>query len=656
MIQTDQMPEIPKKRTLNRILFALPLAAFTLAVGTIAVATVFAEGGGPPSWWEPKSVTLTKTTTGAVSTTVGSTYSYTLEIVNRSQVTATVGLTDVLPSETELVGAPTVTVISPTASLSSTALATRTLSWAGTVGVGAKVDITFDVKLDSCPLRQPFDDGELNGVVNAALLVVNNRAVSVASASFRPASCKPNSTPQPTPTLVPTTTASADIAMRAFGRLHPDWDAPDRGWRASWLDFYANLGSQTATSATLVDTLSTNQTLDRILSAPSLTPTTTTAGIQFPIGDLPSLKGGAVLLRASVPFSTPTGTMISNTATVSASNDGKASNNTTTVSLTLPALPPLITYPRSGLTFTGTMTVTGKAQTGSTVSIYIDREFVTATVASTAGDWSIPAQLADGVHSIYAVNGNKPSALSASDDDWRVWKRSNVVIFKIDSTLVWDPMSLTFTAADGTMSFLHGGDGWHDRDDWYVSLQPTTTYTVSVRVCCTSSTMTLTVPSAGNVPMSDPSNSLTFSGNFATGSASALVSGTLKLCAQANGTTQCDTGRVVPHFRHADRVVIITPDGFDPPRLNVSQGEIIEIVNLSDDARDVDNKPGSADAMGVQSASASNSVVRLEVGESYTVQASATQSLYNTANNGQSVTITAGPGSNFVYLPLLRKS
>ena len=652
------MSSMPNQSKKNRVLLVLPLiAAFAAQFGAVTLSSVSAEGGNPP-WFEPKVVTLKKTTTGSSSTTVGTEFNYKIEIENRTEASATIVLTDVLPSETQLVGSPTVEVISPTVALTSTGTSTTTLVWQGALSTGAKAAVTIRVKLAACPAKPVYWEG---GIVNTALMTINNRGISISSVAFRPAGCTASGTPQPTPTPSPTSTVpGADVAVRAFGRLHPDWDAPELGWRASWLDFYANRGNQAATDVVLLDKPSDNQTLNRIFSAPSFTPTTTADGLRFAIGSLPSLKGGTVLLRTSVPFSATAGTVLTNRVTVSATNDITPSNNTASVAITLPVLPPLITYPRSGLTFTGTMTITGKAQSNASIAVYVDHTLISTTVASTAGDWSVPAQLADGVHSIYAMIGTRKSAedansIAGDDDGWREWHQSNAVIVKVDSSLVWDPISLMFTAADGNKARLHGWLGWHDRDGWYVGLQPSTTYTVSVRVCCTPATVSMTVPSVGNVAMTDANADLVYQSTFTTGSARALLSDTLKLCVQANGTTQCSTGRVIPVHRRSDHVVLITPEGFDPPRVTASPGEVIEIVNMSDDARAIGSSRNLADDFSAQNADAGSDAVRLEVGESYTVQASTTQSLYNAENSGQSVTIATGTLGNGVYLPLVRR-
>ncbi len=664
-------------RNLRRPWIAAPLIAVLLLQIGSAASTVSAQtdpSGSPGSfgpWPEPKGVMLKKTTTGNETTALGGEFNYKIEVENRATTSATVVLTDDLPSQVQLVGLPVVDVISPTATFTPSATGPDVLSWQGALSAGAKAAITIRVKLTVCPSD---DDDDLQamhderGITNAA--VMTNRSsgnsgssISVSSVSFAPSACaKQPKPPGPGGTITPTV-PGADMAVRAYGRLHPDWDFPDRGWRASWLTLYGNRGDQTATNASLLDKPSDNQTIDKIRTSPVLTPTTTADGLLFTLGDVASARGGGIAVRATVPFSTAAGTLLTNRVSVSATNDITPANNTAAVSVTIPVLPPLITYPRSGLTFTGTIEIRGKVQTGSSVIVYVDGVPISATVPSGAGDWTQPVQLTDGVHVIYARNASDPAINPSNAQDWREWHRSNAIVVKVDSNLVWDPMSLTFTHSDGQAQAnarLRGWLGWHDRDGWYVGLQPSTTYTVSVRVCCTPATVSMTVPSAGNagnagsVTMSDPDGDLTFSGSFTTGAVRDMVRSQIKLCVQANGQTQCSTGRIVPVHSKPRHTVIITPDGFDPPRINVSLGDVIEIINLADDSRALSTSSGLSDGVTAQTTDAGGDAVRLEVGESYTVQADRTQTFYNANNASQNVTL-ATIGGNSIHLPIVRR-
>jgi plastocyanin len=615
--------------------------------------------GFPP--FSPKVVSLKKTTTGTSSTAVGGEFDYVLEIHNRTEATATVALTDRLPVETQIVGQPSIAVITPEVSTDAPVVMSDTVKWNGSLNAGAKAAITIRVKLMACP---SVHHDRSRGVTNTATMLTD-KGVSVANVSFAPAGCA--GPPKPTPTPPPPSESGADVSVRKLGRLHPDWDFPERGWRASWLVLYRNRGGQVATGASLLDSPSANQTLEGIRSAPLITPVTTAGGLLFDLGTLQAQRTGAILLRTSVPFSTSAGTQLTNRAAITASNDTKTSNNTAGVTLTIPTLAPIITYPRSGLTFTGTLTIQGKAQTGSSVDLYVDGEKIGTYPVSATGVWSQPVQLADGVHVIYARNMGESDDDDEDDDDLsglssqgdgdddgprNHGRQSNVVILKVKSELIYDPISLTFTDPDGRRTYPRGWLGWHDEANWYVSLQPSTTYTVGVRVCCAGAAVTLTVPStsATDVTLTDTDGDLIYTGNFTTGASKQLVRGPIKLCVSANGVTQCASGRVVPHWRKAKWVIGITPEGFDPPRINVSPGDVVEFINMSDVARAFGTSRDLSAAMSAQSADAGNDAVRLEVGESTTIEISQAQTYYDADNANQTATVAIGGG---VYVPMV---
>lgn len=62
-------------------------------------------------------------------------------------------------------------------------------------------------------------------------------------------------------------------------------------------------------------------------------------------------------------------------------------------------------YHRSslGTTCDGDLTVTGKAQAGVEIDVYIDGALVGTTTANAAGHWSLATTVADGSHSVYAI-------------------------------------------------------------------------------------------------------------------------------------------------------------------------------------------------------------------------------------------------------------
>ncbi|NJM41497.1 MAG: hypothetical protein HC853_12395, partial [Anaerolineae bacterium] len=106
--------------------------------------------------------------------------------------------------------------------------------------------------------------------------------------------------------------------------------------------------------------------------------------------------GGSIWLRTSVPATTTASTVLTNSVSITASNDASLSNNTKLVSITLPALPPSITYPRSGATCTETITVTGRAQANANLQLYLDGAPVMTTTANSEGLWEANLKLEDG--------------------------------------------------------------------------------------------------------------------------------------------------------------------------------------------------------------------------------------------------------------------
>ncbi len=283
------------------------------------------------------------------------TFDYKLLLHNNTAETARAVVSDTLPAETELVGSPVVIELTPSAdplttTFDSTLGPRGTIRWEGTLTAGAKIQVIFKVRLLSCPEPdQSSFIGWDRSVKNVASLRVNDSAsISVATHAFKPGGCRDNPPPPPRPEPGPV--AGADVAVHKFARLHPDRNLPERGWQVSWLVHYGNRGDQTATGVQVIDTPSSNQTLTLVRTVPRITPTQEGGAFIFDVGDLPGLRGGSILLRTAVGFDVPAGTVLTNTARITATNDVSPTNNTAAVTLTLPHLPPIITYPVSGAT------------------------------------------------------------------------------------------------------------------------------------------------------------------------------------------------------------------------------------------------------------------------------------------------------------------
>ncbi len=597
----------------------------------------------PPA---PRVVSLKKTAEVKPNLGPGDAFDYALTVHNNSDNVAQAVLSDTLPAETELIGAPTVIVVTPSADPSNATFDPTigprgTVRWEGTLTAGAKIRVVFKVRLLNCPQpgQLPFIGWD-RSVKNVAMLQVGNGR-SVATYAFVAGGCRgnPPPPPQPEPTPVP----GADVAVKKLARLHADRDLPERGWQASWLVTYGNRGDQTAQNVSAVDTPSTNQTLTSVRSAPPITPTREGDSFVFPIGDLPSLKGGAIMLRTAISFSAPAGTVLTNAVSITATHDVSPANNSDVVTLTLPHLPPIITYPVSGATCTGTITITGKAQSSSAVAIYVGDTQLGSTTTDANGDWSFAVNLEEGFHVIQAetrdANGNP--------------KRSKPVLLKVDPSLTWDPISLKFIGPGGNVRHHpRHWSGWFDEWGWYVRLAPSTTYTVSVRVCCADLTaaVTLTVPGSGVVTLTDPDSDRTFTGVFTTGDVRSMVRELMKLCVTCDGETNCAFGRIVPiPARARDHVVVITAEGFSPSRLRVRSGEVVEFVNMDETARSIGTVPNLPNMLAGELQAQNFDAVYLDVGESHVVEVNGAMTYYDVQNGQYSASISVGG----VYLPIV---
>lgn len=597
-----------------------------------------------------RKVSLKKSAEVRASLGLNETFDYELTVHNNTNASATVSLSDTLPAETELVGAPMVVVLTPevtppNATFDPSIGPRGTVRWEGTLSAGARFRLVFKVKLVSCPDPEPQFIGWERSVKNVATLRVIGSAgegTSVATHAFTPGACRgaPPTPPRPTPSPVP----GVEVGVNKIARLHADRDLPERGWQASWLVMYGNRGDQTATDVSLVDTPSDNQTVTFVRSSPPITPVQENGSLVFPVGDLPSLKGGKILLRSLVGFNTPAGTVLTNTVRITATNDVSPTNNTAVVTLTLPHLPPIITSPVSGATCTGTITITGKSQGGAVVEVLIGDTLLGSTAADGNGDWTFGVQLEEGFHIIQA---------QTRDADGKP-KRSKPVLLKVDYSLTWDPISLTFTGPGGMVRHHpRHWSGWFDRWGWYVRLAPSTTYTVSVRVCCADPTaaVTLTVPGTGVVTLTDPEGDRIYTASFTTGDLRTIAGQLMKLCVKCDEETQCAYGRILPIIpRPRDHVVVITRDGFDPPRVLARPGEVIEFVNMDETARSIGTRPNLAAMQASGAQDEDVEAVYLDVGESHLVEVAGATTYYDVQNENQRAVISVGGG---MFLPII---
>lgn len=260
---------------------------------------------------------------------------------------------------------------------------------------------------------------------------------------------------------------------------------------------YGNSGGSPAADVVVTDTLPMSLTYRASYSVPNVEPpTVTTSTVAWNVGTLYPGSMGSIALVVEGLEQIPPGTLLTNTVTITTSTAGDdPSNNTDVVTGTLPLLPPRILWPIPGTTCTGTLTVTGKSQVGTFVDLYVDGVYTATTTVDAQGNWDVPLTLSDGTHGIYA----KARLVDGTES-----LPSPTVVVVVDSSLVWDPMSMTFTTVwPGGWTWvqhIRDEDGRADPDGWKVALRTgiTTTqqYTVSVRICCQNPTgVTLTVGS-----------------------------------------------------------------------------------------------------------------------------------------------------------------
>jgi hypothetical protein len=523
----------------------------------------------------------------------------------------------------------------------------RELRLAEPLLAGSRVQIVVDTALTRC-LTPILATGNASIGTIASYLAPNT--VLSAATAFVPTGCVTGGTPRPTPGPLPTPQptvqppAGPDVDIKKSARLHPDFDVPGRGWIATWLVAYGNRGDTTAASVSIVDTLGGNQSVLAVRSAPLVTPTQLGTVFTFPVGELGSRRRGGILLRTGVPFTTTAGTQLINQVSITAALDANPANNTSAVTLTVPALPPLITWPRNGVTCSGTLTVTGLAQAGAEVTIRIDGAVAATVTTGTDGKWQLPVSLDQGEHVFLAATAGQ--------------RMSPPVFVRVNAELPWDPISLTFTDTDGSdhPKHLRHWRGWVDSSGWYVGLSPGTTYTLAVRLCCTdpNATVSVTIPGAAPVVLSDPDGDRRFSGVVSTSGARQMLADAGTVCVAWDGRAQCWRGRVILANHEGRRHwVTLGPAGFEPSRLSVAVGDIVEIVNMAEDARLL--RPGSmrTPLSTHDSVAYDSEAVRLEPGESYAVEIRGARAIdWVDEATGAPLSVNAG---NAVYVPLIRR-
>jgi plastocyanin len=272
----------------------------------------------------------------------------------------------------------------------------------------------------------------------------------------------------------------ADVWIKKDGRVT---GAEDSAAEISWVITVGNDGEDDA-PVQVRDTVPAGWSVARIrVIGPDMEPdlgiTSDRKGWDGTIKGSSAIRIMLVMTRTN-PFD-PNGiggpVLVTNTATVTSTTDTDPSNNTATAVVTLASQlrPPKLVGPGDGTICTGTFTVTGYAQAGVTVQLYVDGLPNGSTTAAANGSWQILVSgLADGSHSLYAVA--KVGAQTSSP--------SNSMVVIVDSTLTYSPLSLRFTEPDGSSHRPLDANGRTDDGGWQLRLKPNTTYTISVQMCC----------------------------------------------------------------------------------------------------------------------------------------------------------------------------
>ncbi len=328
----------------------------------------------------------------------------------------------------------------------------------------------------------------------------------------------------------------ADPVVFKRGNLTSRYD-PVTGasvWVAQWAVDFRNNGYATANNTVLFDRLDGPQTLESYATMP-VSPTVSGNSLSYALGTLAPSQQGFVNLRSTLPINTPPGTVITNTVTITAPNDTNPLNNTVVVTLTVPLLPPVITYPTPGTVCTGTLTVTGYSQPGTSVEVYIDSALAATVTPDSAGNWNYSTVLADGTYNIHAVAryGSQSSVPSPT------------VQVIVDSSLFYNPLSLRFTDSSGHVTIPRDSSGRTDATGWSIFLRRGTLYTVSVTICCDdpNAVVTLELGSFATVTLTDPDSDGTYTASFTTPS-TGPIQGTIRICVVCELIKRCSDGEL----------------------------------------------------------------------------------------------------------------
>ena len=343
-----------------------------------------------------------------------------------------------------------------------------------------------------------------------------------------------------------------DVTVAKRGIIRPEVQQPsaiavdepgvhltDKAWQIDWIVEVDGADDST----TIVDTQD-GKTLD-LNKARIISP-------RDPASGLPTGRR-LFLITQTLPITTPAGTIITNTVVVTKPTDINPDNNTSVATVTVPLPNPIIISPQPGTTCTGTMTITVRSIPGSLVTVYAGKPEDDPAGYLAQGSANADAS---GVAMI-AITGDLdgdtiPEASIAlyaiATSGATTSGHSNLVVVNIDTTLGWDPLSLTFEDETGHKVRPVDTQGRTDATDWAIRLKPFTMYTVSVHICCSdpNASVELTIPDVGVVVLTDPDGDRIFTATFTTGNRNANATDkSFKVCVTCNLVKICTDGTIL---------------------------------------------------------------------------------------------------------------
>jgi plastocyanin len=337
-----------------------------------------------------------------------------------------------------------------------------------------------------------------------------------------------------------------DVAIRKRGAMRTDAGGPITTTSANdmvvWQIDYANLGTQDASNVVITDdwTQGGNGAGLNITAIPPVSYTTSGKITTFNVGNLAAGAGGKIMIELARNYAN---FIYTNTATITATSDSDASNNSAIAEVKHKFIqPPIILNPLDGTTcdgdFTGANAMLGITTEGATVDVYVDGALATTLTAGGAGYFRPEMALPDGEHTIYAVA--KLNGHEAVGEERRII---------VNSALTFDPLSIRFKLEGGGAYRPTDDDGRTDETGWSVHLFPSRNYTASVRLCCESPTAQVTFDVGGTtLILTDPDGDHVYEAAFVSPPSGTTVTSTLSVsCNGSEIETQSE--------------VLIDPDG-----------------------------------------------------------------------------------------------